>query len=154
MPILWHLFKYFSTFGINEFILCTGYKGNEIVKYVDTLNNSQNWKIKCVNTGDESETGERIRQVKNLINNDQFIVTYADGLSNVDLSKLIDFHNTNSTIATVTAVKPFSQYGIIEMNKEQIISRFDEKPRLPFYINGGFIVFIRTFSITLMKAIF
>ena len=140
VPIVWHLFKYFSAFGINDFILCTGYRGNEIQKYVDTIDNPD-WNIQCIDTGQETPTGGRILKIKDYIKDDLFMATYVDGLSNINLKELVDFHKKGSQIATLTAVRPRSQYGILNMDNSGVISTFDEKPRMPYYINGGFFVF-------------
>jgi glucose-1-phosphate cytidylyltransferase len=140
VPILWHLFKYFSAYGINDFILCTGHRGNEIQKYVDTLDHTD-WNITCVDTGQETPTGGRILKIKDYVKEDVFMATYVDGLSNVDLKALTDFHFAGNQIATLTAVRPKSQYGILNMDDAGVISTFDEKPRMPYYINGGFFVF-------------
>ncbi len=134
------MFKYFSAFGINDFILCTGYRGNEIQKYVDTIDNPD-WNIQCIDTGQETPTGGRILKIKDYIKDDLFMATYVDGLSNINLKELVDFHKKGSQIATLTAVRPRSQYGILNMDNSGVISTFDEKPRMPYYINGGFFVF-------------
>lgn len=140
VPIVWHLFKYFSAYGINDFILCNGHRGNEIQKYVETIDHPE-WNIQCVDTGQETPTGGRILKIKDYIKEDVFMATYVDGLSNINLNQLIEFHNKGNQIATLTAVRPRSQYGILDISEKGLIATFDEKPRMPYYINGGFFVF-------------
>lgn len=140
VPILWHLLKYFSHYGFNDFVLCTGYKGEEINKYVQTLENSK-WNIQCIETGDESPTGERIRQILKYTDNQSFLATYADGLSNIPLDELIAFHKTQLSTATISCIKPRLQYGIAHINESNHVTGFEEKPETDFYINGGFMVF-------------
>lgn len=140
VPILWHLFKYFSFYGHNEFILCTGFKGEEIKNYIQTLDN-KSWNITCINTGEESPTGERIRQIIPYTENQPFIVTYADGLSDIPINKLKEFHILKGKTATISVVKPKLQYGIAHINRDGNVERFEEKPELNFFINGGFMIF-------------
>lgn len=140
VPILWHLFKYFSFYGFNEFILCTGYKGLEIQHYIQTLELKQ-WKVQCIDTGNDSQTGERIRQIVPHTNNKPFLVTYADALSNIPIDKLVDFHKNRNQVSTISVVKPIMQYGVAHINENSIVEFFEEKPELNFYVNGGFMVF-------------
>ena len=123
-PIIWHLMKIYSTFGIKEFIICVGYRGYMIKKELTKYKNAENWKIKFVNTGLHTMTGGRVKRIKKYINKDKyFCLSYGDGLSNVDIKKLIKFHISKSKIATLTAVN---------------INNIKEKPIE--YINGGFFV--------------
>lgn len=140
VPILWHLLKYFSSFGINDFILCTGHRGDEIKKYTETLDHPE-WNIKCVDTGIDTPTGGRVLKIKDYIKEDNFMVTYVDGLSNINIKELQEYHTSGNQVATLTAVRPRSQYGIIKMSDEGNIMEFEEKPRMSHYINGGFIMF-------------
>ena len=138
-PIIWHLMKIYSSFGIKEFIICLGYKGymikNEIAKYIK----SENWKIKFINTGLHTMTGGRIKRIQKYINKDKhFCLSYGDGLSNVNIKKLIKFHLDKNKIATLTAVKYKNPKGVLSINKTSNIDNIKEKPIE--YINGGFLV--------------
>lgn len=160
-PILWHIMKYYSCFGINEFIICCGYKGNLIKEYflkykninsdirinlkdnhVDIISNdAEEWSITCIDTGENTMTGGRIKRIKDYIDNDTFLMTYGDGLSNVDIKGLINFHKTHNKLVTLTAVNPPVRFGNIEMNEAGSVSSFMEKPpALNSWINGGFFV--------------
>jgi glucose-1-phosphate cytidylyltransferase len=163
-PVIWHIMKHYSFYGFNEFIICTGYKKEIIQDYfinfklrnsdftID-LNNDQtriiansetkeNWKITIVDTGELSNTGERLLRIKKYIQTDNFMCTYGDGLSNVNITELVNFHNNNSKIATLTAVKPQGRFGVLEIEQESnLISSFIEKPAGDTWINGGFFVF-------------
>ena len=140
MPILWHLMKYLNFYGINKFVLCLGARGDEIRNYVDSLD-QQTWDITCVETGINTPTGGRIKMIKPYIKDDIFLTTYVDGLSNININALYDFFKKSGKVAALTAVRPKSQYGIIEFDEGNVISRFDEKPLLSHYINGGFFIF-------------
>ncbi len=138
-PIIWHLMKIYSSFGIKEFIICLGYKGymikDEISKYIK----SENWKIKFINTGLHTMTGGRIKRIQKYVNKDKhFCLSYGDGLSNVNIKKLIKFHLDKNKIATLTAVKYKNPKGILSINKTSYVNNIKEKPIE--YINGGFFV--------------
>ena len=143
-PILWHIIKYYSAFGFSEFIICGGYKINVIKNFFKSSKKNNNkldsiWKIKVIDTGKNSNTGERLRRVKKYVG-DTFCLTYGDGLSNVNINKLISFHKKNKATVTLTAVKPESRFGkiILKGNK---VSKFLEKIRTKeSWINGGFFV--------------
>ncbi len=138
-PILWHIMKLYSHFGFDEFILCLGYKGERIKEYFE----ESDWDIIFADTGEDTNTGGRIKKIEKYITEDTFFATYGDGLANIDIRKLLDFHLKHGKIATLTAVQPYSQFGILEMNGSGIIMNFKEKPRLNNWINGGFFVFNR-----------
>jgi len=161
-PILWHIMKIYSHYGYNEFILALGYKGEMIRDYflnqnafvndftIDTRgnaikfynNNCDDFKITFVDTGAESLTGERILRVKKYITEDDFMVTYADGVSDIDITKLIAFHKKQGTLGTIAGVHPFSKYGLVKINKKSNLAEgFDQKPKMYDYVNGGFMVF-------------
>lgn len=165
-PILWHIMKIYSHYGFNEFIIALGYKGNYIKDYFmnqryfshnfdlytrsghskiykDSRENSDNFKITFVDTGQETLPGERILRVKNYIpkEDEDFMVTYGDGVSNIDIGKLVSFHNKQKTIGTVTGVHPRSKYGLLSVGNNGIANRFIEKPVLKEQVNGGFMVF-------------
>ena len=159
-PILWHIMKSYSAFGINDFVICCGYKGYMIKEYFanyflhtsdvtfDMKNNkmevhrksAEPWKVTLVDTGLETMTGGRLKKVQDFIDNETFCFTYGDGVSNVDISKLIEFHNKSNTLATVTAVQPPGRFGTLDITGNKI-TNFEEKPAGDGnWINGGFFV--------------
>jgi len=158
-PILWHIMKLYSFYGVNEFIICCGYKGYVIKEYFANyfLHNSdvtfdlnQNniivhhqrsepWKVTLVDTGYSSMTGGRIKRIKDYIDND-FCLTYGDGLSDVNIADLISFHKKEGKLATLTAVSPPGRFGALELSGN-IVKNFKEKPQGDnMFINGGFFV--------------
>lgn len=159
-PILWHIMKMYSNHGVNEFIICAGYKGYVIKEYFANYflhmsnitfdmsnnemkvheNNSEPWKVTIVDTGDGTMTGGRIKRVKDYVGNETFCMTYGDGVSDVDIASLIGFHKKNGKWATLTAVQPAGRFGAIKMDGSTITS-FEEKPEGDGgWINGGFFV--------------
>lgn len=164
-PILWHLMKTYAHFGLTHFILCLGYKGHQIIEHFRdqeaqqrhhstllptdqppfiTLSGSPTpWHITFVDTGLETNTGGRIKRVEAYIQGDTFMVNYADGLADIDLHTLLRFHHSHRRLATITAVKPHSQFGIMHLNGSNQVVSFEEKPRLQNWVNGGFFVFQR-----------
>ena len=160
-PILWHIMKIYSYHGINEFIICCGYKGYIIKEYFanyflhqsdvtfDMNSNEMKihkkrvepWKITLVDTGEHTMTGGRVKRIKNFINDgEDFCLTYGDGLANIDIKKLIDFHQKHRKLATVTSVYPPGRFGAVEIKESQVVS-FIEKPYGEGgFINGGFFV--------------
>lgn len=141
-PILWHLMKIYSHYGYNDFILCLGYKGEKIIEYFKK-NPEKGWKIEFADTGLETNTGGRIKKIEKYVDSDDFFCTYADGLSDLNLKSLYEFHKKKNKVATITAVNPLSQFGILDLNSEDEIIEFEEKPKLDHWINGGFFVFKR-----------
>ena len=161
IPIILHIMKYYSYFGVKEFIICGGYKVENIKTFFLNLNNFINdieinfnnneidfltknnfdWNVKIVDTGLHTMTGGRIKKIKKYINNDEnFYLTYGDGLSNVNIRKLSEFHIAHKKIATLTMVIPPARYGAVEANKN-IVTKFQEKPKGDNQlINGGFFV--------------
>ena len=144
-PIVWHIMKYYAHYGFTRFILTLGYKGEQIKQYFSSVPQSCNeeWQIECVNTGFNTLKGGRIKKIEPYIKSADFHLTYGDGLSTVDLRKLVDFHRGHKKIGTVTAVRPPSRFGelIIDGNW---VREFEEKPQLTTgHINGGFFVFNR-----------
>lgn len=162
MPILWHIMKIFDFYGINEFIICCGYKGFFIKEYFnnyhlrntdvtfDLENNStsvlrntkENWSVTCVDTGDNTLTGGRLKQVKDFLEPDEsFLFTYGDGVGNIDINSLVKFHKSHKKMATVTAVNPPGRFGILNIDEDDAVSQFNEKPDIGnSWINGGFFV--------------
>lgn len=161
-PILWHIMKIYSHYGFNEFIICLGYKGYIIkeyfahyflhesdVTYDFTLGNQQvvhgnhaeSWKVTLVDTGENTMTGGRIKRIQKYIQNKTFMLTYGDGVSNVDIRDLLDFHRSHGCRATLTAVKPQGRFGILDFKDDVTIRSFSEKAEhQTSWINGGFFV--------------
>ena len=139
-PIIWHLMKIYSFYGIKNFIICMGYKGDLLRKEVNLLNKTEKWNIKYVNTGLKTMTGGRIKRIKKYLDKDDnsFCLSYGDGLSDVNIKRLILFHKKNKKLATLTAVKYKNPKGVLKMNINSKISAIKEKPIE--YINGGFFV--------------
>ena len=141
-PLLWHLLTYYSHFGLNDFVLCLGYLGAEIQNYFEA--HPENWNLTFADTGLDTNTGGRLKLIKNYLGEDEdFCVTYGDGLANVDLPALLQFHRSHQKIATLTAVNPRSQFGVLKLDDENSVTEFQEKPLLKEWINGGFFVFHR-----------
>jgi len=138
-PILWHIIKYYSVFGFSEFIICGGYKINVIKNFFNQGKIKNFFKVKIVNTGKNSNTGERLKRVKKYIKG-AFCLTYGDGLSNVNLKKLINFHKRNKSIVTLTSVKPNPHYGRIVSRGNKVIKFLEKKQIKESWINGGFFV--------------
>ncbi len=160
MPVLWHIMKIYSHYGINDFIICLGYKGYVIKEYFanyflhmsditfDMKNNemqvhhksAEPWRVTLVDTGAETMTGGRLKRVKSYLDEEDFCFTYGDGLSDVNISELIQFHKTQKKLATLTAVIPRERFGVLELEGHKI-KQFKEKPRGDgSWINGGFFV--------------
>jgi len=160
-PILWHIMKIYSAHGFNEFIICCGYKGYMIKEYfanyfihqaditVDLGKNNvevhkskaEPWKITLVDTGLNTMTGGRIKRVQEYLGNKTFMLTYGDGVSNINIRSLVEFHRQNKKMATVTAVQPSGRFGAISLSEEYTVKSFTEKPAADgAWINGGFFV--------------
>jgi len=169
-PILWHIMKIYAHYGFNEFIIALGYKGDYIKDYflneqnmvhdftLDTSTgetkihknsnlNVDDFTITFVDTGQESLPGERILRIKNYIpeKDENFMVTYGDGVSDINIKDLVKFHQKQKTIGTVTGVHPHSKYGLLKMGKNGLADSFIEKPVLNEWVNGGFMIFKREF---------
>ena len=137
-PIIWHLLKLLSLRGIKEFIICTGYKEKIIKSYL--LNLKENWDIKCVYTGLNTQTAKRIGLISKYIKEEEFLMTYGDGLSNINLKKLLETHRKKKKLATVTAVSPIPRFGSLKI-VNNLVSKFNEKPKdHKNLINGGFFI--------------
>jgi glucose-1-phosphate cytidylyltransferase len=162
VPILWHIMKYYSSYGFNRFILALGYKADYIKQYFYnykvvnsdfTMNmhpdsvpdfhnsaNESNWEITFIDTGLNTLKGGRIKRIEKYIKSDTFHMTYGDGVSNVDLNELVEFHKAHGKLASVTAVRPPSRFGEMILEKDNV-KVFDEKSQMRTgYINGGFFV--------------
>jgi len=139
-PILWHIMKIYSHYGYNDFILCLGYKGEKIKEYF-SQNNDENWNIELVDTGLDTNTGGRIKKIEKYIKNENFLATYADGVSDINIKELVDHHIKSNKVATMTCVNLRSNFGIVSIDKDNIVSGFKEKPFIGMWINAGFFVF-------------
>ncbi len=160
-PILWHIMKIYSHYGFNEFIICLGYKGYYIKEWFNNYylhnsdvtfdlgkncveyhkNRSEKWKVTLVDTGDNTMTGGRIKRIKEYVGKETFMVTYGDGVANIDIVELIKKHKKSKKIATVTAVIPEGRFGTISVDEDSNITSFSEKTDNKNKINGGFFVF-------------
>lgn len=160
-PILWHIMKHYDHYGFDQFFIALGYKGNVIKRYfLDyhkltsnlTINLSngevniqdapkENWVVNLMETGMETNTGGRVKRLKPWLQDGTFMVTYGDGVSNIDLKKLLEFHREHGRIATISAVRPPARFGELIFEKD-IVLKFQEKPQIhEGWINGGFLVF-------------
>ena len=160
-PILWHILKIYSHYGINDFVICCGYKGYVIKEYfanyflhmsdvtfhmkLNTMEvhhqKAEPWQVTLVDTGESSMTGGRLRRVKDYVGNEAFCFTYGDGVADVDVGALIAFHNQQKRLATLTAVQPPGRYGALQMGPDGDVQGFQEKPEGDGgWINGGFFV--------------
>ena len=159
-PILWHIMKIYSAHGINDFVICLGYKGYMIKEYfanyslhvadvtldiasgTRTVHESfaEPWKVTLIDTGEDSMTGGRLRRVLPYVGDEDFCFTYGDGLSDVDVSAVVDFHRKHPRLATVTAVQPAGRFGALDVEGSRVTG-FEEKPRGDgAWLNGGFFV--------------
>lgn len=161
-PILWHIMKYYASFDYNEFIICCGYKQYVIKEFFADYylhmsdvtfdfkaenkmivhnNNTEPWKVTLIDTGLNTMTGGRIKRVKDYIGNESFMLTYGDGVADVNLKELIDFHKSHGKIATITAIQPGGRFGMLDIDDSERIKSFKEKSRENGgWINGGFMV--------------
>jgi len=140
-PILWHIMKMYSNKGFNRFILTLGYKGDVIKSWFDKYLINENWDINFVDTGIDSEKGARLKKVEKKVSSSNFHVTYGDGVSDIDLNKLVEFHNNHNGEATMTVVRPPSRFGFVSLDGN-IVDEFEEKPQMQTgFINGGFFIF-------------
>lgn len=161
-PILWHIMKIYASHGIKDFIICCGYKGYYIKEYFHNYalhnsniefnlhnntynlsnNNSEEWRVKCVDTGSTTQTGGRLKRIEKYIKQgDTFLFTYGDGVGDIDITEVVKQHKLSNKMATVTAVNPPGRFGALEINKDGSVQNFDEKPKKGnTWINGGFFV--------------
>ena len=161
-PLLWHIMKIYSHHGINDFVICLGYKGYVIKEFffnyyrhmsdmrvdlktgqLQVLNNhAEDWKITLVDTGPDTMTGGRLKRVSNYLDNETFCLTYGDGLANIDIKAEVEFHRSHGKLATVAAVQPPGRFGVLNIAQEKnLVSSFEEKPSDEIgWINGGFFV--------------
>ena len=161
-PIIWHIMQIYSSYNINEFIICCGYKRHIIKEFFDSLfpdnknkefqnnnieyliniNPKKSWKVTLSDTGEKTMTGGRLKRVRNLLKNEElFCFTYGDGVGDINISKLVDFHRKHNKSATLSACRPQARYGALTFGKDDIVSSFVEKPEGDgSWINGGFFV--------------
>ena len=160
-PILWHVLKIYSAHGINEFVICCGYKGYLIKEYFANYflhmsdvtfhmrtnsmevhhKNAEPWEITVVDTGEQTLTGGRLKRVRDYVDDSTFCFTYGDGVSNIQIDELIKTHKENNKLATVTAVQPPGRYGLLDLDVAGSVKGFQEKPQGDGgWINGGFFV--------------
>ena len=161
-PILWHILKYFSVFGFNEFIVCAGYKQYIIKEFFANYhlhtsdvtfdfsqnnsitvleNHSEPWKVSVIDTGLDTMTGGRLKRIKRFVGEEDFLMTYGDGLSNINLHELINFHIESNKLATLSAIQPGGRFGTIQTNNNNLVTEFREKSlEEGGWINAGFMV--------------
>jgi len=164
-PILWHIMKLYAHHGFRDFVLCLGYRGNMIKEYFlnyEAMNNDfticlgresrieyndnhqeQDFRITLADTGLETMTGGRLKRAQKYIPDDTFMVTYGDGVSDVDIRKLVEFHKSHGKLATVTTFRPISRFGILDINSENQVQNFIEKPKSDAWASAGYFVFQR-----------
>lgn len=162
-PILWHIMKIFAHFNLCEFVLCLGYRGDMIKDYFlnyEAMNNDftisldpgrpieyhgshdeRSFKVTLVDTGQNAMTGGRVKRVQRYVGNEAFMVTYGDGLANVDIDKILKFHRSHGKLATVTTMRPISRFGILDIANDGVVTKFAEKPAEAGWANAGFFVF-------------
>lgn len=162
-PVLWHIMKIFAAHGVQDFVVCTGYKGDMIKEYfldyearnndfTITLGKSHeiafhdmhqeaDWRVTVSDTGPVTQTGGRVRRIKQFVDGERFMVTYGDGLADVDIAALLAFHKAHGKLATITTVRPLSRFGLVDVDEAGIVQRFREKPLLDDWVSAGFFVF-------------
>jgi glucose-1-phosphate cytidylyltransferase len=162
-PVLWHIMKHLSSYGVQRFVICVGYKGDVIRDYFLNYRSRNNdftvslgskseftfhsdhqeskWSVTVAETGATTNTGGRVLQIEKYIRGEKFLCTYGDGLSDVNINKLENFHDLKNQIATVTAVRPLSRFGVMDLDATDNVTNFKEKPQAEGWINGGFFIF-------------
>lgn len=162
MPILWHIMKLYSYYNVNEFIICAGYKQHVIKewfadyflhtsditfdftqddKIIVHNKRAEQWKVTVVDTGLNTMTGGRLKRVRDFLNDEPFFMTYGDGVSDINIDKLLEFHKSNAKLATMSAVKPESRFGVLDLSENSMVKAFREKSSIDSgYINAGFMV--------------
>ena len=165
-PILWHIMKHLSYYGVNDFVICVGYKGDQIRDYFlnyharnqdftveigkenqriyHSSHKERQWKVTIAETGPNTLTGGRIFAIQKYIKGNDFICTYGDGLSDININSLISFHNDNKLVGTVTAVRTNFRFGLLDIDENARVKNFSEKPLTKDWINGGYFVFNRS----------
>jgi glucose-1-phosphate cytidylyltransferase len=142
LPIVWHVVQLYASQGFRRFLLATGYKGELIERFAAEHPWPQGVTVSCVDTGLDTQTGGRIARLSSFLEGEEmFCATYADGVADIDLQALLDFHGSHGALATMTVVRPELQFGVTELDAEGRVSGFREKPRSEHWINGGFFCF-------------
>jgi glucose-1-phosphate cytidylyltransferase len=162
-PILWHIMDRYASSGFNRFVVCAGYRGeiireyfrefqsmnsdftvklgaNQEIQYHDEFE-EQGWEVTVTDTGEKTMTGGRLFKARRFLEDDTFLCTYGDGLADIDLRKLVEFHKSHGKIATITAVKPVSRFGVLDLDSSSAVNQFREKPQADGWINAGFFIF-------------
>ena len=164
-PILWHIMKIYAHYGFRDFIVCLGYRGNMIKEYFlnyEAMNNDfticlgrqnsiryhgehqeQDFNVTLAETGQETMTGGRVKRIEKYITDDTFMVTYGDGVADVDIGALLDFHKSHGKLATVTTVRPISRFGILDVDNQGTVQQFTEKPQLDGWASAGYLILNR-----------
>lgn len=162
-PILWHIMDRYAASGFNRFVVCAGYRGEIIREYFREFQSmssdftvklgakqeiqyhdqfeEQGWEVTVTDTGEKTMTGGRLFKARRFLEDDTFLCTYGDGLADVDLKKLIEFHKSHGKIATITAVRPVSRFGVLDLSTSNVVNQFREKPQADGWINAGFFIF-------------
>lgn len=162
-PMLWHIMKMYARYGVQQFVLCLGYRGNMIKEYFlnyEAMNNDftihlgekhrmiyhdvhaeQDFHVTLADTGLDSMTGARVKRVQRFIDGDTFMVTYGDGVSDVNIADVLKFHHAHGRVATVTTVRPVSRFGVLGLGSDGLVTDFTEKPQLDGWASAGFFVF-------------
>jgi glucose-1-phosphate cytidylyltransferase len=140
-PILWHVMQIYATQGARRFVLCTGYKGESIERFVASRDWPAGVEVECLDTGLDTPTGGRIKRAQSTLGEAPFLATYADGVADVDLGRLVAFHREHGGVATMTVVRPELQFGVTVFDGGDRVSGFREKPRSDHWVNGGFFCF-------------
>lgn len=143
LPILWHVIQLYAAQRFERFLLCTGYKGALVERFVRASAWPAGTVVECVDTGVDTPTGGRLKLLEERLDEARFCATYADGLASVDLDSLLSFHEAHGALATMTVVRPELQFGVAEMDGDGRVLGFQEKPRSEHWINGGFFCFER-----------
>ena len=162
-PILWHIMKLYSFYGFNDFIICLGYKGYTIKEYfanyflhesdvtfdfrndnlmINHFHRAEPWKVTLINTGIETMTGGRVKRIYEYVKNETFMLTYGDGLSDLNLKDELEFHKKHGKIGTLTSIQPQGRFGVLDISGDNYIRGFQEKPKgVSGWVNGGFMIF-------------
>lgn len=159
-PILWHIMKIYASYGINDFIICLGYKGYVIKEFFANYsmhlsdvtfdlknnlveihqNNTESWKVTLVDTGENTMTGGRLKRIKNYLDNNDFCFTYGDGISDINITESIEFHRSRNVLATVTAVRPPGRFGNLNIDGDTVTGLTEKPEKDGMRINGGFFI--------------
>jgi glucose-1-phosphate cytidylyltransferase len=137
-PILWHIMNIYAQQGLSDFVIATGYKGEVILKWIDSL--ETNWKITTIDTGLETQTGGRIKKCLDLYPGQRMLATYGDGVGNININNLLNFHNSHGKLVTLTAVRPPARFGYLDMSNGQVLHFGEKNQSDAGWINGGYFV--------------